>query len=142
VADACVPHRAPTKERHRQLAEEAKEALAASLKGTIGLEELGRTLGQSPFHLARVFRQETGYSLHEYRQQLRLRLGLERLHDSTGSLTALALELGFVSHSHFTTAFRREFGLPPSAVRNGREARRILEAARPFPAVAYGANWM
>jgi AraC family transcriptional regulator len=142
VGEACVPRRAPTKERHRQLAEEAKEALAASLKGPTGLEELGRRLGQSPFHLARVFRQETGYSLHEYRQQLRLRLGLERLHDSTGSLTALALELGFVSHSHFTTAFRREFGLPPSAVRNGREARRILEAARPFPAVAYGANWM
>ena len=143
VGDAPAPRRAHTKVRHRQLAEDAKEALAASLKGTIGLEELGRRLGHSPFHLARVFRQETGYSLHEYRHQLRLRVGLDRLHDSAGSLTALALELGFVSHSHFTTAFRREFGLPPSAVRNGREARRILEAARPFPAGAtYGSYWI
>jgi AraC family transcriptional regulator len=138
----AAPRRAATKERHRQLAEEAKAELAASLKGPVGLQELGHRLGQSPFHLARIFRQETGYSLHEYRRQLRLRFGLERLHDSAGSLTALALELGFVSHSHFTTAFRREFGLPPSAVNNSRQARRILESARPFPGMSHGAYWM
>ena len=137
-----TPRRAPTRKRHRQLAEEAKEELARSLKGPVGLQELGRNLGQSPFHLARIFRQETGYSLHEYRQQLRLRFGLERLHDSAGSLTALALELGFVSHSHFTTAFRREFGIPPSAVNNRREARRVLETARPFPGRPYRAYWV
>jgi AraC-like DNA-binding protein len=34
---------------------------------------------------------------------------------------ALALELGFSSHSHFTDAFRREFGKAPS------EIRKILE---------------
>jgi len=137
-----APRRAPTRQRHRQIAEEAKQELAASLKGPIGLQELGRKLGQSPFHLARIFRQETGYSLHEYRQQLRLRLGLERLRDSAGSLTALALDLGFVSHSHFTTAFRREFGLPPSAVGNLRETRRILEAARPLPGLTRNAYWL
>lgn len=137
-----VPRRAPTKQRHRQIAEEAKLELAASLKGSVGLQELGRKLGQSPFHLARIFRQETGYSLHEYRQQLRLRMGLERLHDSAGSLTALALDLGFVSHSHFTTAFRREFGMPPSAVNNLREVRRVLESARPLPGLTRSAYWL
>ena len=29
----------------------------------------------------------------------------------------LALELGFSSHSHFSAAFRREFGVVPSALR-------------------------
>jgi AraC-like DNA-binding protein len=32
-------------------------------------------------------------------------------------LTALALDLGFSSHSHFTAAFRRAFGQSPSTAR-------------------------
>ena len=32
-------------------------------------------------------------------------------------LTALALDLGFSSHSHFTAAFRRAFGRPPAEFR-------------------------
>lgn len=134
VRDRCTSRRAPTKARHRQLAEAAKEELAASLGEPVRLRELGRRVGQSPFHLARIFRQETGYSLHEYRQQLRLRLALDRLGDSVGSLTALAIDLGFASHSHFTTAFGREFGMAPSDLRNTREVRRALEAARPLAA--------
>ena len=126
---ACVPRRARTKAQHRRLAEDAKELLAAAPADPVGLHELGRRLGQSPFHLARIFRQETGYSLHEYRQHLRLRAGLDRLGASAGSLTALAIELGFASHSHFTAAFRREFGVRPSDVRDPRAVRRLLEAA-------------
>ena len=42
---------------------------------------------------------------------------LERLAVGADDLTTLALELGFSSHSHFTDAFRREFGRPPSAAR-------------------------
>jgi transcriptional regulator GlxA family with amidase domain len=128
------PQRTRTRARHRQLAEEAKDAIAASLGESIGLQELGHRIGQSPFHLARVFRQETGYSLHEFRLQLRLRIALERLGDSVGSLTGLAIDLGFASHSHFTTAFGREFGKTPSEIRDTRDARRVLEAARPLAA--------
>lgn len=123
-----------TRARHRELAEAAKRELAASLAVGLSLEELARRVGYSPYHLARVFRRETGYALHEYLLQLRLREGLERLPGAAGSLSPLALELGFVSHSHFTTAFTREFGLPPTAVRDQDQVRRILEAARPLAA--------
>jgi len=75
-----------------------------------------------------VFRRQTGFSLHQYRTQLRLRLALERLPESAGSLTSLAFELGFASHSHFTDTFRREFGVAPSAVRDDRQVRRLLAA--------------
>jgi AraC-like DNA-binding protein len=37
--------------------------------------------------------------------------------DGCGDLTALALDLGFSSHSHFTDAFRRRFGMAPSSLR-------------------------
>ncbi len=34
------------------------------------------------------------------------------------ALTVLADEAGFSSHSHFTEAFGKEFGITPSAARN------------------------
>jgi len=104
----------------RALVEEAKAALAEELAAPVSLADLGGRLHVSPYHLARVFRGATGFSLHGFRRQLRVRASLARLADSSASLTDIALELGFASHSHFTDAFRRSFGVPPSAVRAGR----------------------
>ena len=57
------------------------------------------------------------FSLHAYRNQLRLRAALERLHEPGVELIEIALDLGFSSHSHFTETFRRSFGKTPSVVR-------------------------
>ena len=118
-----------TAEAHRELGEAAKAELAADLAATITLDELAARLHVSPFHLARVFRAETGFALAGYRHALRLRAALERLPLNDGDLTSLALELGFASHSHFTASFSREFGVPPSAVRSPRRARALLDDA-------------
>ncbi len=114
---------------HRRLAEAAKAELAADLAAKVTLGELAARLHASSFHLARVFRAQTGFTLAGYRQALRLRTALERLPSSDGELTGLALELGFSSHSHFTASFTREYGVPPSAVRDTEEARRLLDVA-------------
>lgn len=121
---AARPRRAATRRAHRELAEAAKELLAGPAGG---LHDLAAALAVSPFHLARVFRRETGFSLHEYRTELRLRLALVRLKD--GLLTPLAFELGFASHSHLTDAFHRAFGAAPSVVRDDAHVRRLLAKA-------------
>ena len=112
----------------RALAESVKDELAAE-GGATPLHELARRLHTSAFHLARVFRSETGFSVHGFRQALRLRSALDRLSSHRVDLTALALELGFSSHSHFSERFRNEFGVPPSQVRDERRTRVLLEAA-------------
>lgn len=114
---------------HRGLAEAAKSEIASDLSVRRSLGELARTLHTSPFHLARVFRAETGFTLAGYRQALRLRAALERLPGNDRDLSALALELGFSSHSHFTATFTREYGVPPSAVKDPRRIRALLDAA-------------
>ena len=132
---AATPRRARRSNRqrttaaHRELAEAAKSELAADLGARKTLGELARKLHASPFHLARVFQAETGFTLARYRQALRLRAALERLPASERDLSALALELGFSSHSHFTSSFTREYGMPPSALRNPRRVRALLDAA-------------
>lgn len=119
--------RANTASAHRRLAEAAKSELAADRATRVTLGELAARLHTSPFHLARVFRAQTGFTLAGYRQALRLRAALERLPLSERDLTTLALELGFSSHSHFTASFTREYGVPPSAVRDSRHARTLLD---------------
>jgi AraC family transcriptional regulator len=111
---------------HRELAEAAKTELAGRLDERITLHGLARRLHASAFHLARVFRAETGFTLHGFRQTLRLRAALERLPASGRDLSAVALELGFSSHSHFTERFRNEFGLTPSQVRDDHQVRALL----------------
>jgi AraC family transcriptional regulator len=99
------------------IVEETKALLARRLAERISLSEIAREVLVSPFHLVRTFRERTGFGVHQYRDHLRLRLALDRLLDGDVPLAALALELGYSSHSHFTDSFHRVFGLPPSAVR-------------------------
>jgi len=103
--------------RARELAEATRIALSERYAAPPSLEELARTLGCSPFHLCRTFKRVVGLPLRRYRDRLRLRLALDRLGAGEPCLTALALDLGYADHSHFTNAFRREFGRPPSALR-------------------------
>ena len=84
------------------------------------LEDLAALAGVSVYHLCRTFRKHTGLPVHRYRNRLRLRAALERLADPKVDLTGLALDVGFSSHSHFTAAFRAEFGVTPSQVRRSR----------------------
>jgi transcriptional regulator GlxA family with amidase domain len=56
-------------------------------------------------------------TLHDYRQQLRVRHALETVTAGKSDLLDVALGLGYSGHSHFTAAFREAFGAPPSVLR-------------------------
>jgi AraC-like DNA-binding protein len=115
---------------HADRAEAAKAYLAGHLGERVTLENVARAAGASPFHLARVFQAQTGAPVHRYLTRLRLRASLERLAEGARDLTALALELGFSSHSHFTDTFRREFGCAPSEIRRTAVSRRLREMSK------------
>ena len=111
-----------TRRRRRDLVEAARMAIHNRLDAPPGLSELARAFDCSPFHLSHVFRQTMGVSLRRYVQQLRARIAADRLARGALDLTDLALDLGFTDHSHFTNAFRREWGLPPSRFRKNFQA--------------------
>lgn len=119
-----------TEADHADRVDAARTYLSSRMSERVTLDDVARTVGASPFHLARLFRQRTGSPLHRYLMCLRLRASLERLADGANDLTALALELGFSSHSHFTDSFRREFGVAPSDVRRDASRRRLSEMSK------------
>jgi AraC-like DNA-binding protein len=119
-----------TEDDHIDRTEAAKSYLATHLSERVTLDDVASAVHASPFHLARVFQERTGVPVHRYLTRLRLRVALDRLANGAKDLTALALKLGFSSHSHFTDSFRREFGRSPSEVRQSsliREMSKNLE---------------
>jgi AraC family transcriptional regulator len=78
------------------------------------LAEIAGELRVSPVYLTQVFQQVEGLPLYQYQLRLRLARALDLL-ARRDDLTALALDLGFSSHSHFSAAFRRLYGYSPSA---------------------------
>jgi AraC-like DNA-binding protein len=104
--------------RHRDLVHETERLLSRTCEESISLTALAKQVGSSVYHLCRVFRRITGMTMHQYRQRLRLRMTLEAVTERRATITDIAARGGFPSHSHFTCAFRREFGLLPSVLRH------------------------
>jgi AraC family transcriptional regulator len=103
--------------RAAEIADATKRWMAPRAIERLTVARIARGVGCSVFHLCRSFRRATGLTLHAYREQLRLRLALERLGRGERDLTRLALDLGYSSHSHFTAGFHATYGVPPSAMR-------------------------
>ncbi|MEQ1501998.1 MAG: AraC family transcriptional regulator [Myxococcota bacterium] len=117
----------------------ARIALAGRLADPPSLDELAAEVGGSPWHLCRTFRAVTGLTPRAYGEQLRLRHAARRIEGGCSDLGALARELGFSSHSHFTDRFRRVFGQVPRSLRPGFPARPLGAG---FPARPLGAGFL
>jgi AraC-like DNA-binding protein len=103
--------------KRRELVQATKLTINERLESLPSLGDLARFVACSPFHLSRIFRQTEGVSLRRYTRRLRARVAADRLAVGQRDLTDLALDLGFADHSHFTNAFRQEWGVPPSRFR-------------------------
>lgn len=95
----------------------AKAALHDCVDGRSSLTQIASDLGITPIHLTQTFKRSEGIPLYRYQTQLRLGRALARLPEQE-DITDLAFELGYSSHSHFTAAFRSEFGMTPSRYRS------------------------
>lgn len=113
VVSVSSHRRDQTLERVVAVIEFLNRRYASSLR----LQDVADVAGCSLWHIARVFVRLVGVPIHKYLKRLRLRQALAVLADWPGDLTGLALSVGFDSHSHFTSAFRKEFGSTPSRVR-------------------------
>lgn len=116
---------------HLELTRAVQALVSTRFRESLSLSDIGEEIGYSPYHLSRVFRRQTGITIHRFLNHLRLQTALEYVVEDEEDLTHIALTLGFSSHSHFTQAFRQTFGMPPSALRR-KEAHRHLRELRKF----------
>jgi AraC-like DNA-binding protein len=100
----------------QRLVDRVKLLLTSDLSRRWTLAEIAAEVGGSAVYLTQVFQQIEGLPLYRYQLNLRLARALDLMAEYD-DLTALGLELGFSSHSHFTAAFQRTYGRSPSEFR-------------------------
>lgn len=109
--------RESTSRDHRVWVEGAKDYLARHFRESLSLSDVGEAVGLSVFHLCRLFKAHCGVSVHSYLRSMRARASLELLAEGSMAVGTIAADLGFCNQSHFTRAFRHEFGARPTQVR-------------------------
>jgi AraC family transcriptional regulator len=105
----------------QRLADRTKLVLASDPARRWTLAQIAAEVGHSPVYLTQVFQQVEGLPLYQYELRLRLARALELL-PQYDDLTSLSLDLGFYSHSHFSTAFAKAYGYPPSKFKQERRS--------------------
>jgi AraC family transcriptional regulator len=109
-------HAAGASAGRQRLVDRAKLVLASDPARRWTLAEIAAEVRGSPVYLTQVFQQVEGMPLYRYQLRLRLARALDLL-SQYDDLTALSLDLGFSSHSHFSAAFRQAYGRSPSEFR-------------------------
>lgn len=90
---------------------------AAHLDEDVSLAALAGQAGLSPFHLHRLFSAAARETPKQFTLRLRLDRAAAMLLTTQDSVLEVALSCGFQSHEAFCRAFRRRFGMTPSAHR-------------------------
>lgn len=94
----------------------ARDLLLADLSTPPLIPDLAREAGLSAPTLTRGFRRLFGTSPYGLFQHERMQLARHRLITLSASVTEVATELGYTNLSHFSAAFRKQFGVLPSKI--------------------------
>lgn len=110
-ADAAVPAAARRRLLH------ARELLLADPAKAPTIDALARACGMNSFSLKRGFKVLFGTTLHALHQHERMRLAWRLIESGEMNVTEAGDHVGYTSLSHFSIAFKKQFGLLPSELR-------------------------
>jgi AraC family transcriptional regulator len=109
-------------ERSPHWLRQAEEYLHDNFTTSFAFEDIARTAGVHPVHLARVFRKTHGCTIGEYLRRLRLEFAARQIAAGEAPLGEIAIASGFADQSHLTNTFKARFGFTPSAYRRLRKS--------------------
>ena len=87
-----------------------------NLAGELSIAALAGQFYLSPSHLMHAFKRHTGMTVHQYIQQKRLISAAARIRAGE-SVTAAAMQAGFMDYTTFLKAFRKQYGCAPGEFR-------------------------
>ena len=86
-----------------------------NLNEDLSIETLARKYYLSKYHMMRKFKEETGYTIHNYITSKRLLLARTQIAEGVPILKAAQLS-GFSDYTTFSRAYKKQFGSAPSQV--------------------------
>lgn len=105
----CQRHQRQNRER----VERVRYLLERDIENPPSLEMLGQEVACSPFHLSRIFAEETGMSIPRYLRTKRIERAAELLKTGKANVTEAAMSVGYSSLSAFNKAFVEQMGCCP-----------------------------
>lgn len=101
--NSTQPNDAPLHFNARNL----KLYLEEHYSGQLTLDDLARRFGLNPAYLSRAFSRESGYTIVEYINRIRIQKSCILLKRSQASILEIAMAVGYNNLSHFNRYFRR-----------------------------------
>jgi len=106
------------KARHSDLIYQTIQYLQTNYMRKLTLEEIANSVHISPTYLSRVFKRETGTSMVDFLNRIRIEKSKELLANHQIRLIEVALQCGFESQSYFNRMFKQVCGMTPQQYRN------------------------
>ena len=95
----------------------ARDLLLQNMQQPLSLGQLSRKAGLNEFKLKSGFKAVFDNTVFGYLSDRRLELARELILEGKQSMSVIAEEAGFSSPQHFSTAFRKKFGVSPAKLR-------------------------
>lgn len=115
----CIRDRSRARAKKEQLSsyQAIAEYIAGHLDEDLSLDALSRKFFLNKYHIAHLFQENAGLSLHQYITKKRLDACCDAM-CSGANLAGCCAQFGFENYSSFYRAFRKEYGVSPSDYRN------------------------
>lgn len=95
----------------------ARDYLVKNIGSPPTLPELAKIAGINEYKLKRGFKEIFNQTAFSYLSDLRLEMAKNHLLVGKKQATEIAMELGYCSLQHFSSAFKKKFGVPPNQAR-------------------------
>jgi len=96
---------------------EVKKYIEIHYLQKLSLDDIAEKVGFSKYHLSRIFKQATGYTIFDYITMLRMNDAKTLLSQKNMSVKDIGTLLGYSDPNYFTCVFKKEFDISPTEFR-------------------------
>jgi AraC family transcriptional regulator len=89
------------------------EYIDESLAGELSVAELAGVAEMSPWYFGKLFKQSTGWTVHQYVMNRRIQRAMRLLSRNRFSISDVAVAIGVPNQSQFSRLFRQQTGMTP-----------------------------
>ncbi len=108
----------PAYVRASEMQNTVQQYIREHISEEVKIEDLSRLFSYHPNYFIRIFRQETGYTPHQFLLQQRMQYAVALLTRGLGN-QEICDACGYTDSSTFTRAFRKYYGVAPQKYRKG-----------------------